>query len=139
MTMLGISLRDPVRTLMGAVVATIEPTATLREAAHALAADAVGLLVVVDPRGVQGVLSERDIVSAVTDELDLDEARVRDHSSLDIVEIDEETSVLEAAEVMSSAEVRHLAVTRGGVVIGVISMRDIVNVLAEQAEDLSAS
>lgn len=132
--MLGISFRDPVRALMGAVVATVAPTATLREAASGLAADGVGLLVVVDARGVRGVISERDIVTAVTENLDLDDARVRDHASTELVQVDEQASIIDAAVAMATAEVRHLAITQGGQVVGVISVRDIVKVLAEQAE-----
>jgi CBS domain-containing protein len=132
--MLGITFNDPVRTLMAPIVATIEPTATLREAATALAADAVGLLVVVDARGVRGVLSERDIVLAISEDHDLTEARVRDHASTDLVQVDESASILDAAAAMSAAELRHLAVTRGEQVVGVISVRDIVTVLASQGD-----
>lgn len=132
--MLGLSLHDPVRTLMGPVVATISPTATLREAANAMTADVVGLLVVVDARGVRGVFSERDLVHAVTEGVELDVARVRDHASAELVEITQDTPILDAATAMAAAEVRHLAVTRAGQVVGVISVRDVVAVLAEQAE-----
>ena len=135
--MLGISFRDPVRTLMAPAVATIAPTATLRAAATALAADRVGLLVVVDARGVRGVLSERDIVLAIADDHDLDEARVRDHASTELVGIDEAESIIEAAGTMAAAELRHLAVMRGEEVVGVISVRDIVDVLVAQG-DLAA-
>jgi CBS domain-containing protein len=132
--MLGITFSDPVRTLMAPIVATIAPTATLREAATALAADAVGLLVVVDARGVRGVLSERDIVLAISEDQDLTEARVRDHASTDLVQVDESASILDAAAAMSAAELRHIAVTRSEQVIGVISARDVVAVLASQGD-----
>jgi CBS domain-containing protein len=132
--MLGITFSDPVHTLMAPIVATIAPTATLREAATALAADAVGLLVVVDARGVRGVLSERDIVLAISEDQDLTEARVRDHASTDLVQVDESASILDAAAAMSAAELRHIAVARGEQVVGVISVRDIVAVLASQGD-----
>jgi signal-transduction protein with cAMP-binding, CBS, and nucleotidyltransferase domain len=130
--MLGIRLTDPIRTLIGAPVATIAPTATLRDAATALAADGVGLLVAVDPRGVRGVLSERDLVTAIADTVDLDDARVRDHCTGELVALDEHASVVDAAAAMSAAEVRHLAVTRDGEVVGVLSIRDVVDVLLEE-------
>jgi CBS domain-containing protein len=132
--MLGIRLTDPVGSIVGAAVATIRPTATLREAANALATDTVGLLVVVGARGVDGVLSERDIVAAIVDEVDVDVARVRDHATAELVSVDETASVVDAAAAMAAAEVRHLAITRRGEVVGVVSIRDVVNVLLEQAE-----
>lgn len=132
--MLGIRLTDPVGRLIGAPVATISPTATLRDAANALAADQVGLLVVVSPRGVHGVLSERDVIGAIVEELDLDLARVREHASAEIIGVEEDATVVDAAAAMAAGEVRHLAVTRDGAVTGVISIRDVVNVLLEQTE-----
>lgn len=132
--MLGIRLTDPVGRLIGAPVATISPTATLRDAANALAADQVGLLVVASPRGVHGVLSERDVIGAIVEEVDLDLARVREHASGEIIGVEEDATVVDAAAAMAAGEVRHLAVTRDGAVTGVISIRDVVNVLLEQPE-----
>ena len=68
---------------------------------------------------------------------DLTEARVRDHATTDLVAVDEAESIIEAATTMSAAELRHLAVTRDGEVVGVISVRDIVDVLVAQG-DLAA-
>jgi CBS domain-containing protein len=133
--MLGIRLRDPIGRLVGDPVATIRPTDTLRDAARALATEGLGLLVVVDHRGVVGVLSERDIVTAVADDADLDVERVRDFATTDLVTVEEDASVVDAAAAMASAEVRHLAVARHGVVTGVVSVRDVVNVLLEDAAD----
>jgi signal-transduction protein with cAMP-binding, CBS, and nucleotidyltransferase domain len=132
--MLGIRLSDPVGSLVDAAVATIRSTATLREAASALAADAVGLLVVVGPRGVDGVLSERDLVTALADEVDIDQARVRDHASSELVSVEEDATIVDAAAAMAAAEVRHLAITRQGEVVGVVSIRDVVHVLLEQPD-----
>jgi CBS domain-containing protein len=132
--MLGIRLTDPIGRLVGDPVATIRPTDTLRDAARALASEGLGLLVVVDHRGVVGVISERDLVLAVSDEADLDVERVRDYASTDLVSVEEDASVVDAAATMAAAEVRHLAVARHGVVVGVVSVRDIVNVLIEESE-----
>jgi hypothetical protein len=52
--MLGVSLSDPIGTLVGDPVATITPTATLREAAHALAADGSGCSSSWTPAGCAG-------------------------------------------------------------------------------------
>lgn len=130
----GIRPHDAVARIIATPVATIRPTATLREAANALVTDAVGLLVVVDARGVLGVLSERDIVSAIADDVDLDLERVRDRASLDLVEIDQDETILRAASTMAAAEVRHLAVTSGREVVGVVSIRDVLAVMVEAAE-----
>lgn len=123
---------DPVSELIGTPVATISPTATLRQAAEALVADDVGLLVVVDPGGVRGVISERDVLAAVADDLDLDEERVLDAASTDVISVETDTSVLEAARTMAGAGIRHLAVNQRGVTTGVLSIRDVLGILLDQ-------
>ncbi|MFP4634851.1 MAG: CBS domain-containing protein [Nitriliruptoraceae bacterium] len=136
--MADIRSHDPIGSLIGAPVATIRPSDTLRAAATELAADRVGLLVVVDARGVHGVLSERDVIAAISDDADLDDARVRDHATEQIVQVEEDVSVLDAAAAMSDAEVRHLGVSRDGVTVGVVSVRDILEVLLADHREATA-
>jgi CBS domain-containing protein len=131
--MLGIRPSDPIGTMVSTPVATVRPTATLREAARLLAADRVGLLVVIDHRGVRGVLSERDLVTAIADGEDVEVERVADYLVDDLVTVDEKVSVEDAARTMSEAELRHLTVAREGEVIGVVSIRDVVAALLEEA------
>jgi CBS domain-containing protein len=130
--MLGIRATDPVGTVVSTPVATVRPTATLREAARLLAADRVGLLVVLDHRGVRGVLSERDVVAAVADGEDVEIERVADYLVDDLVTVDEKVSIDAAARTMSEAELRHLTVAREGEVIGVVSIRDVVAALLDE-------
>jgi len=115
--------------LVSPSVATILPTATLRTAAEAMAADGLGLLVVAEAAGPIGVLSERDVVNAIAEDLDLAEERVRDHCSDEIVAVDAEASIDDAARAMADAQIRHLAVTRDGQVVGVVSVRDVLRIL----------
>jgi CBS domain-containing protein len=130
--MLGIRATDPIGSIVSTPVATVRPTATLRDAARLLAADRVGLLVVIDHRGVRGVLSERDLVTAVADGEDVELERVADYLVDDLVTVDEAVSIDAAARTMSEAELRHLTVSREGEVIGVVSIRDVVTALLEE-------
>jgi len=123
--------KEPIGALVATVTAMVGPTATLREAADAMVADGLGLLVVADATGPSGVLSERDIVSAISEDLDLTEERVRDHSSRELVTVDEAASVEEAARAMADAQIRHLAITRDGTLIGVVSVRDVLRALLD--------
>jgi len=129
--MSGTRAKDPIGGLVSPAVATVLPTATLRQAAEAMIADGLGLLVLADASGPVGVLSERDIVNAISEVLDVDEERVRDHSSGDIVSVDEGASVEDAARTMADAQIRHLAVTRDGAVVGVVSVRDVLRALVD--------
>lgn len=121
--------QDPISELVALAVATVQPTATLREAADTMAADGLGLLVVADANGPTGVLSERDVIVAIAERLDLDEERVRDHGSDEIVSVEEDATITDAARAMADAQIRHLAVTRDGAVVGVVSVRDVLRAL----------
>ncbi len=129
--MSGHGAHEPVGGLMAPAVAMIAPTATLREAAELMMENGLGLLVVVDANGPHGVISERDIVAAITDGLDLDVERARDHGSDEIVSVDHEATVADAARAMADAQIRHLAITRRGDVVGIVSVRDVLRSLVD--------
>jgi CBS domain-containing protein len=63
---------------MRSPVVIIERSATLRSAAIALRDGGVGTLAVMDGSSVGGVVSERDIVRALADGADPDQAEVMD-------------------------------------------------------------
>ncbi len=123
---------DPVGELLSPAVATIRPTATLREAVEAMAADRLGLLVVTNGSGMLGVISERDVIAALADGADLDIERVNDRASDQVVSVEVDLSIAEAARQMADAEIRHLAVMRDGEVAGVVSVRDLLVALAAE-------
>jgi CBS domain-containing protein len=130
--MLGTRPKDPVGSLVVGPVAVISPTATLREAAQTLASDHLGLLVVVTGAGPRAVLSERDIVASIAAGDDVDVERVRDHASVDLLAVDESTTIAASLQAMLEAEIRHLLVARNGVVFGVVSQRDLAASLLEE-------
>lgn len=123
------TLTDPIDMLSGAPVATIRPHATLRQAIESLAAENIRMLVVVDTSSVRGVLSERDIVVAIAEDTDLFEARVREHMSAELIQVSEDASIANAAKTMAAFQIRHLLVTRNDTVIGVVSVRERLQVL----------
>ena len=119
-----------VATLMGRPVATIDHAASLREAAERLAADGVGVLVVLHGTALVGVVSERDVVAHVAAGADLDHLTVGDVMQGDVVTTTGDVSAWEAARAMITAEVRHLPVLVDGQVAGVLSIRDVLAALS---------
>jgi CBS domain-containing protein len=119
-----------VRDGMSDVVVTIRPGHTLRDAARAMAAKNVGAAVVVDPDGPGiGIITERDLLTAVADGQDPDAEQVADHQSSGVVFAGPDWSMEEAAVAMVQGGFRHLVVLRqDGEVNGVLAMRDIVRV-----------
>lgn len=112
---------------MSAVVLTVGPGHTLREAAEKMAERGVGSAVVVDPEAMgPGIVAERDIVKAVAAGLDLDTEVVTNHMARDTVVAVPTWPLEQAAEMMLRGRCRHLVVVDGYEVVGVVSIRDIV-------------
>jgi CBS domain-containing protein len=116
-----------VRDGMSNVVLTVGPQHTLREAARLMADRRVGAAVVIDPETPgPGIITERDLLESMGSGQDPVAERVADHLTSDIVFAAPDWSLEEAAVAMVRGGFRHLVVTEGGEVAGLLSMRDIV-------------
>jgi CBS domain-containing protein len=122
---------DHVSRVMSWPVATIDSDATLEEAAEALAADNIGVLVVLRDGSLAGILSERDVVVHVAAGSNLVHLTVGEVMAGDLVTIAPDASIASAAQTMADADVRHLPVLDGRLIAGVVSIRDVVPVLAD--------
>jgi CBS domain-containing protein len=108
-------------------IVTIAPTATVRDAAVTIVDQSVGMLVIRTTADVAGVLSERDIVRAVAENVDLDTVPVSEIASTNLVWIDGHDNIGDAAEEMMKDYVRHVLVRDDNGLVGVLSMRDVLS------------
>lgn len=130
--------RSAAASLMSRPLATIDHTRTLRQAAEELAADGIGALVVMHGTALVGVLSERDVVAHVALGADMDHLSVGEVMQGDVVTIPAHASVLEAAQAMVRAEVRHLPVRSEDQVVGMLSARDCLAALSGASTDAAS-
>jgi CBS domain-containing protein len=126
---------DPVRTVMAWPVATVETLASLTQVAEALAADEIGALCVVEQDALAGIVSERDIVTHVAAGADPAHLTAGDVMSNDLITVGPDDPVLLVARTMREAQVRHLPVVDNGLISGIVSIRDLFNVLIDAAVD----
>ncbi len=118
-----------VREGMTAVLLTVGPGHTLREAAVAMCGRNVGAAVVLDPElPGPGVITERDILRSVGAGQDPDKELVADHLTSKLTFASPDWSLEHAAETMVRGGFRHLVVVDNGELSGMLSMRDIVRV-----------
>jgi CBS domain-containing protein len=116
-----------VRDGMSTTVLSVGPDHTLREAARLMSERRVGAAVVQDSDSAgPGILTERDILDSIGAGQDPATERVRDHLTADIVFAAPDWSLEEAAVAMVRGRFRHLVVTDGGAIAGILSVRDIV-------------
>lgn len=112
----------------GRNVTSIEPEASLRDAADLLAAQGIGAVLVLDAaRTLVGILSERDVVRAISrrgPEVLRDD--VRFHMTRDVTSCTTTAAVNELMALMTASKFRHVPVVENGKVLGVISIGDVV-------------
>jgi CBS domain-containing protein len=117
---------------MNEVVLSVGPGHTLRAASRLMSERKVGAAVVIDPDSPgPGIVTERDVLSAIGDGGDPDSELVADHLTSDLVFASPEWSLEEAAAAMVRGGFRHLLVVDSGEVVGIISVRDIVRCWTE--------
>lgn len=107
----------------------VDASETLRGAAKHLADDDIGMLVVWSARGAVGVFSERDLTRAIADDVNLDDGRVDEYMTESPVAVDLEANFDEAIAKMNEHGMRHVVVSDGSDICGVVSMRDVVAAL----------
>lgn len=121
----------------GMVVHTISMDSTVYEALVLMAQHQIGSLVVVERGAVLGIISERDYARKVI---------LRGQSSREMVVaqimtrrvvcVRPDTSLQQCMELMTARRVRHLPVVADGVLIGVISIGDVVAALLAEKDQV---
>ena len=112
---------------------SVEPHLTAAEVAHRMAELHVGAILVIDQGELKGIFSERDfMVRVVVGGRDPSVTSVVDVMTSNVFTVDESVSMEEAMETMRIHNCRHLPVTSRDGVVGLLSMRDLMNYALEQ-------
>lgn len=120
----------------GRNVFTIRPEHSVADAAALMSSKRVGVAVICDAKGrLLGVVSERDIVSGITQYgKGLMEMPVRNIMSSPVVTCASGDSVKKIMEVMTERRIRHLPVVDGEELLGMVSIGDAVNFRLHEAQ-----
>jgi CBS domain-containing protein len=112
----------------GRAVSTVPPTITLQEVAKRLTQRRIGALVVVGARGgIEGIISERDIIRALSEAGGTCLQRpVAETMTRQVVTCQETDTLDELMAMMTQRRFRHLPVVTDGDLVGIISIGDVV-------------
>ena len=129
--------------LTGRPVVTLDAEATALDAVRAMRDQEVGAVLVTEAGRVAGIFTERDLMlRVVAAELDPGTARLGDHMSREMVSAGPERALTDIAREMQTRHIRHLPVLRGGEVVGMLSLRDVLRELLvvkrREVQDLTA-
>jgi len=107
---------------------TTDPETTVFDALHLLAKYDIGALMVMEQGKLAGVVSERDYTRKVALlGLKSNEVKVAEIMTRNVVVVSPLTRSRECMSLMSQHKIRHLPVLEGEMVLGMISIRDIVD------------
>jgi CBS domain-containing protein len=118
----------------GREIISITADATLSEAARLLARRRIGAVIVLGEDGmIAGILSERDVVRAVSDESVAALARpVSSFMTRELTVCSEDDTVDGLMELMTNGRFRHIPVITNGHLVGIISIGDVVKTRIEE-------
>lgn len=129
-------LVDNILQSKGTMVHTIPAYARLSEAVDILNAQNIGAVVVTDRAGaVIGILSERDIVRQLgVHGPDALNHEVGDSMSSAVITCTRSTTIAMLAERMTEFRIRHIPVLEDGMLVGIVSIGDVVKLKIEETE-----
>lgn len=116
-----------VASVMRKEIKKIAHDATVRDAARRMKEDRIGSLLVEKAGSLVGIVTDTDIVRrGVADTGDFNKLTVEDIMTAPIVTIEGVRTVQDAHDMMGDLNVRHLGVTEGSSIVGVVSVRDLL-------------
>ncbi len=110
---------------------TISPDDSLRRASQVMTERGVGCAVVIENEQVAGIITERDILHAVASTQNVDETKVKDVMTREVVSGAPGWEVVKAVKTMTEGGFRHLLVTEMNDPVGIVSLRDLMDSMVE--------
>ena len=124
----------------GGEVTSISPESTVADAVKLLATHRIGAVPVTDANGVVGIFSERDVIYGLNREgaAALDK-KVGEVMTSPALTVETDAPVMSALSMMSRRRIRHLPVVEGGVMVGFVSIGDLVKYRIDMIESEAAA
>jgi len=121
----------------GGKVHSIEPEASVLEAAQRMNEAKIGSLVVLEGRSMKGIVTERDIMTrVVAQKRDPPTTRVADVMTSEVITCPPDTPIHAARDIMRERRIRRLPVRAGDELIGVITIGDLNAIETQRLSEL---
>ena len=114
---------------------TLSGEASVRDATRLMSEQSVSAVLIQNGDELSGIFTERDAVKRVLAEgLDPDATKLNEVMTTEVVTLTPDTWALDALRVMHEVGIRHIPVTEGAAIIGMISIRDFIGVELQQLD-----
>ncbi len=115
---------------------SLPPTASVMDAAKLMAEKGVGSVVVMEGEALRGIFTERDVLTRVmAKSLDASKVKLSDVMSSHVTTADINESLESCYEKMQAQKSRHVPLVDGGKVVGMVTMRNILEWLWKEIND----
>ncbi len=126
-----------VKDIMKKEIEKSDPTMTVGDAASIMTEKDVGYLIIVKDSKLAGIVTEEDIITKVVSkgkhpqEMTLEEIMVKD-----VIHVDPETSLEDAAEIMTKNDIKKLPIVEGNRLLGMVTAGEMVAAEPKMIEKL---
>jgi CBS domain-containing protein len=118
-------------------VERMEPETTIMEAAKRMKEKDVGYILVVEGSKLVGIVTEEDIVGKViSEEKEPKTTTIGDIMVKDVIHIDSEKSLEDAAQIMTDKEIKKLPVVENKKLLGIVTAHDMIAAEPKMMEQL---
>jgi CBS domain-containing protein len=119
-------MAQSIREVMTADPRTVEPGASLEDAAQRMSEDDIGAVLVEENGSLAGILTDRDIVvRAIAQRRDPASTRVGDIASRDVTALTVDQTVDDAIRIVRQENVRRIPVVQDGRPAGIVTIGDL--------------
>ena len=127
---------DQILSTKGNEVYSVLPTNTVYEALTVMSEKNIGAILVIEDTVLKGILSERDYARKIVLKAKSSKnALVCEIMETDVVTVKLTDNLESCMELMNGKRVRHLPVIENNIVIGIISISDVVKAIIEIQKD----
>ncbi|OXA67440.1 histidine kinase [Flavobacterium aquidurense] len=120
----------------GKNVYSVLSTTTVYEALKVMGEKNIGAILVIDNNDLKGILSERDYArKIVLKDKSSKETLVHEIMESNVFSVNLSNNIEDCMELMSTKRIRHLPVLEDGIVVGIISISDVVKAIIEIQKD----
>ncbi len=125
-----------IRKQMTRDVVALEAGAPIRDAARVMAEKKIGSVAVREDGVIVGLVTERDLVVSVLARAGTANQPIREAMRPGVPRVPGDATEVECAALMRDHATRHLLVEERGQVVGVVSMRDIIQLMLDEKQFL---
>ena len=126
-----------VRDVMTSNPVSCNAEATLQDVARKMDEIDSGIIPIVENGQIKGVITDRDIaIRAVADGANPGSGKAITYATQDVKSVSPDMDLEDAAEIMEESMIRRLVVVENGKLVGMVSLGDVAECDADEAEDV---